>query len=312
MKSHRKTFVRFTQIALAIIVVVGLVAGNVSAQEQQADQSRWVLLSDTHILADRTTPHSKVFPADLFEEAVKQYTQLQPRIAGVIITGDCAGLTGRPDDYKVLREISQPLRDKNIPLHCVMGNHDSRDNYRMEFPEYKPGADALEIGKKVALIETPHVNLILLDSMLWTNHTTGGLGTDQLRWLADTLDKHPDKPAILFAHHPPHFNRKPGEKTGALQDTDALLDVIRDRKQVKAYVYGHSHAWGSNTTDGISYVNLPALGWLFDDSPRGWVEMKLSPEGADFILHTLDTEDQRDGDTVRVEWEPVAATAEAL
>ena len=39
-----------------------------------------------------------------------------------------------------------------------------------------------------------------------------------------------------------HHNPGVGANIG-LKDTSAFLDVIRPRKQVKAYVYGHTHTW---------------------------------------------------------------------
>ena len=76
---------------------------------------------------------------------------------------------------------------------------------------------------------------------------------------------------------------------GGLDDTDALLEVLVPRRQVKAYIFGHSHAWRHSTWEGIHLLNLPAVAWVFEKSqPHGWVDMTLTTAGAAVVLHAFD------------------------
>ena len=103
------------------------------------------------------------------------------------------------------------------------------------------------------------------DFLQRVDENPGALGADQLRWLAETLDAHRKTPAVILVHH------NPGEdnKIGGLKDTDALLEIIRPRPQVKAWVYGHTHNWKvTQDASGVHLVNLPPVAYIFREGDR--------------------------------------------
>jgi 3',5'-cyclic-AMP phosphodiesterase len=88
-----------------------------------------------------------------------------------------------------------------------------------------------------------------------------------------------------------------------LTDTGAFLKVILPRKQVKAYFYGHTHFWGLTALSGVHLVNLPVMAWPFDPSqPRGYVTLRLRPDGTTLVLHALDHNDARNGQKIELAW----------
>ena len=97
---------------------------------------------------------------------------------------------------------------------------------------------------------------------------------------------------------------KKSDDDNGLADTDAFRKVIDPRKQVKAYIFGHSHAWSVRTEEnGLHLVNLPANAWLFDESlPRGFVDAHLDEAGITLCLHCLDRKDRRHGEEHRLKW----------
>ena len=95
------------------------------------------------------------------------------------------------------------MRQAGLPPHLFMGNHDRRKSLWQAFPEYKSRDQGLPPDKHVALLESPHANWFLLDSMDGPGVVAGRLGEAQLRWLAEALDARPDKPAVVVAHHYP-------------------------------------------------------------------------------------------------------------
>ena len=107
------------------------------AAEGKTDPNRWVLISDTHIGTHRDDSRRGIKPAETFVKTIGQVLDLDPRPAGIIITGDLAFLTGQPGNYKLIRELYRPIREAGIPLHLVLGNHDHRENFWAAFPEAK-------------------------------------------------------------------------------------------------------------------------------------------------------------------------------
>jgi 3',5'-cyclic AMP phosphodiesterase CpdA len=276
-----------------------MLGGPLLADTTPVDANRYVLLSDLHVWEHRKGEHGGQFPTPNFEAARSEILALTPRPATAIVSGDCVFREGHAEDYAVLADLIHPLRKAGISFHFALGNHDGRENFHAAFPETKPKSEPPVPHKCVAIQETPHANWFLLDSLLKTNHTPGRLGKVQLEWLAKALDARSDKPALVVAHH--NLDTKPN--THGLEDTQALLDVISTRKQVKAYIYGHRHRWSSETQDGLHMVNVPTLVWVFDQKqPRGWVDVRLRPDGAALVLHALDKAHKANGQTIDLKW----------
>jgi 3',5'-cyclic-AMP phosphodiesterase len=272
----------------------GLLAG-----QPDADPDRWTLLADIHVCENADRVEQGVRPVKNFIAARGEYLALKPRPAGLIVAGDCAFLIGAKGDYTMLAELVQPIRKAGVPLHFALGNHDHRPNFYGAFPEARPAGEPPLIDKHVSILETPRANWFLLDSLQGTNDLPGRLGEVQLQWLAKALDARANRPALIVAHHNPQST----EGRGGLQDFNALLDVLRPRKQVKAYLYGHMHIWSLSQVDGIHLINLPTLVWLWDKTaPQGWVDATLRADGISLTLHTLDKRHAAHGQRVELAW----------
>lgn len=267
---------------------------------ETADPNRFVLMADTHVCADRNAREHDCNPDETFQQAVRDILELTPRPAGLIVAGDCVYLQGRRADYEALAEFLQPLRGAGIPVLLALGNHDNRENFQAVFPDAAILKDGALKDRKCAVIATPHADWHLLDSLQKTDYTPGRFGAEQLDLLAARLDKAPARPALLLAHHP--LRKQPDD--GGLEDTGEFLKVVADRKQVKAYFFGHSHAWSvKQREDGMHLINLPANAWLFDEAkPRGFVDAHLLADGCELTLHCLDRKDPRHGEKHALPW----------
>lgn len=268
-----------------------------------ADPNRLALLSDTHIPGSPETESRGVNMTANLRQAVKEVTQLEPRPAAVLVNGDCAFLKGEPADYRNLAACVAPLAERDLPLHLTMGNHDDRGPFYAALAAQKPARPLVE-SKHVGLLETPHANWFLLDSLREVDVVTGEFGEPQLAWLAAALDARADMPAVIFAHHNPQFTA-PGEGkpwTG-LRDTASFFDVIRRRPQVKAFVFGHSHDWSVTERDGIHLVNLPPVAYVFaPGKPNGWVLAEGRADGVTLTLRTLAADHPANGQRVDLAW----------
>src|SRR5258706_7964688 len=242
------------------------------AAARRTDPDSWALMSDIHLAADRTLMARGINMADHFASVSREVLALPKRPAGVFITGDCAYNNGEKADYALAAELLEPIRKDEMPVHLALGNHDHRERFWEALQEEKAAQRPLA-DKQAALLRTKRANWFVLDSLEATLATPGLLGQEQLDWLAKTLDANPDLPALVMIHHNPG---KVGNVSG-LKDTDALFEVIRPRKQVKAYIFGHTHHWSvSQDTSGIHLINLPPVAyWFKEGDPIGWVHATL-------------------------------------
>jgi 3',5'-cyclic-AMP phosphodiesterase len=288
---------RFLFRSLAAAAGIGLKPYLLAAQKP-TDPNAWALLADTHLAANRAQLARGITMAEHFERVSNEVVGLAKRPAGLILTGDCAYNSGETGDYATMAELVQPIRREQIPLHLALGNHDNRDRFWEAFAN-KQAAKRPIADRQAALITGPRANWLILDSLEKTLSTPGLLGPQQLKWLGETLDAHQRKPALIVIHHNPGLNGNMG-----LKDTQALFDVIRPRKQVKAYVYGHTHNWKVEQDDsGIHLINLPPTAYVFrEGDPSGWVHAQLQKDGMHMELHCLERAHPAHGQVVELKW----------
>lgn len=262
------------------------------------------LLSDTHVPSRRTivshVGNTITNMTGNLERVVAEMLETKVPPSQVLINGDCVYQKGLEEDYRALAPVLAPLRDKEVPVHLSMGNHDDRQRMYAQFKEQQPDKPVVE-GRVISVLQLPQANWFLLDSLFQTNVTPGELGQPQLKWLAEALDRHADKPAVVMAHH--HLQWAAVEPVAGLKDTAELWEILTQRKWVKAYFYGHTHRWHHTQREGIHLVNLPTTAYVFaEGQPNGWVGAHLKVDGMTLELHTLDKRHKQNGERVELAW----------
>jgi metallophosphoesterase superfamily enzyme len=256
---------------------------------QPPESSRYLFLSDIHIGPHYNSEKHGVRPAVEFARAVKHILALKEMPKRAIVTGDYAISWGDHADYKMLHEWISRLSEAGVSCRFAMGNHDTRRPFMEAFPRAQELADprAQSLGKYVYVYETALANWFFLDSLHENDRNLGVLGEPQLHWLAEALDARRDKPALVVGHHNPSLRSD-------LRDTAAFYEVIARRKQVKAYIYGHTHCWGLDQHEGIHLVNVPTVSaWKDAEQPRGFLTADLHPNRMAVTLHTVGQKEAR-------------------
>lgn len=269
------------------------------AAARRTDANAWAFFSDTHIAAAAAKIARDINMTDHLVSATKEVLALPQRPSGVFVNGDCAYNQGEPGDYRQFTRLLEPLRAGGLPLHLALGNHDQREHFWATLPP-KDAARRAVAHKQVALVKATNVNWFVLDSLETTLATPGSLGAAQLAWLAKSLDANRRKPAAVVLHHNPGLR----ENVNGLKDTEALLDVIRPRKQVKAWIFGHTHVWRTQPdASGIHLINLPPVAYVFrPGDPAGWVHATIRPDGMKLELRCLDPAHKDHGQVVNLKW----------
>ncbi len=268
-------------------VSAGLILSRLAIAEPIAagDPKRIILLSDLHIDAARTAVDRDANMADQLTRVVKQILALDPKPSQVLINGDCAHTIGDVAEYELFAELIKPLREAGLPIHISMGNHDNRDNFWKAIPAADLPNKPVP-AQQILHLEFPTADWYMLDSLIKPKTTPGLLGLPQLQWLKKSLDARPDRPAIILTHHQPDLTPQPK----GLTDTQALLDILSPRKQVKSLIFGHTHAWNySKQKDDLHWLNLPPTGYVFTKGkPSGWVDVMMTDKGFSAELICLD------------------------
>lgn len=207
-------------------------------------------ISDLHIGQPGHLAYGRIDTAACFARCVGHLLRLRPLPEIVVASGDLVD-TGTPAEYRLLRELLAPLP---MPVYLMPGNHDDRAALRDGFNDH--GYLFSTRDMLYYAIECRPVRLIMLDTVL-PDRDGGALGAEQLEWLAMTLAVEPDKPTLIFMHHPPiatgiHYM---DEIALAGDDAARLGAIISKHPQVERIACGHLHrmveARWSGTVVGI-------------------------------------------------------------
>lgn len=289
---NRRSFIQTGLAAFGTLITLNAGCGT-GLMKRGEQQTHLALLADTHIPEDIENNYRGFYPYQNLQKVVPEIISASPD--GVCIAGDLARLTGESGDYANLKKLLSPLAEET-PVFMGLGNHDNRENFLKAFDE-TPGEKPAVKGKYITIIEKTPVRLIMLDSLLYTNKVPGLLGKAQRQWLENYLKECDETPTIICFHH------TLSDGDGDLLDVPRLFSMIAPIRKVKAIVYGHSHVYGYSEFEGIHLINLPAVGYNFNDSdPVGWVQARLTSRGGNFVLHAIAGNQDNDGSVTKLAW----------
>jgi len=293
---NRRSFIQTGLAAFGTLVTLNADCSSGLVKNEEKE-TRLALLADTHTPEDVQNNYRGFYPYRNLEKVVPDIVSNSPD--GVLIAGDLARLTGQPGDYANLKKLLSPVAEKT-PVFMALGNHDNRQNFLKVFDE-TPGVRAVREpplqNKYVVIVKRTSARVIMLDSLLYTNKVPGLLGKAQRQLLENYLNKCDDTPVILCFHH------TLSDGDGDLLDVPRLFSMIAPIRKVKAIVYGHSHTYGFSEFEGIHLINLPAVGYNFNDNDAvGWVEARLGSRGGDFVLHAVGGNLDQDGSVTKLAW----------
>ncbi len=190
-------------------------------------------ITDTHISTPDSANDRHFRTPEHLERAVAHLNRLDPRPDVVLATGDLVE-RGEAQEYARLRPILDRL---TMPVYVVPGNHDSREQLARAFADrgYLPAQGFLHYT-----VEEWPVRLIGLDTHV-PGEPGGRLCAERLGWLDARLAEAPDRPTLVFMHHPPFVTGMQAMDAMGLEGGQALAEVIGRHPQVERVVCGHVH-----------------------------------------------------------------------
>ena len=153
-------------------------------------------ISDFHVRAHGAESTFGIDNNTNLSAAVAMLNHLDPAPDVVIGTGDLVN-RGRPEEYLALRDLLAPL---DAPIYLIPGNHDTARYLRETFSDHDYLASEDEFLSYV--VDRYPLRLIGVDSTLPDAHN-GAVCLERLAWLRSRLEEAPERPTLLFMHHPP-------------------------------------------------------------------------------------------------------------
>ena len=200
-------------------------------------------ITDLHVVAPDQLYYGRVAANAQLQEAIAHINALTPRPDVVLASGDLTD-HGTAEEYAVLRDL---LRALHPPVYLIPGNHDHRDVFLEAFADQaylpRPGAPFAQYA-----IEAYPVRLIGLDTTI-PGRGQGLLCAERIAWLDQTLCAEPNRPTLIFMHHPPFRTGIRLADALGLYGGRQMEAIVARHAQVKLVACGHVHrsiqvAWG--------------------------------------------------------------------
>jgi 3',5'-cyclic-AMP phosphodiesterase len=191
-------------------------------------------ITDCHVVEHGELLADRVDTAGALNTAIDHLHAMSPRPDVVLATGDLVN-DGRPAQYDQLASILTRLE---IPVHVVPGNHDDRDALRRLFPDLPDGQ--VSEGRLDHVIDGYSVRLVGLDTTVPGEHG-GRISAAQMSWLDQVLSADPDRPTLVFQHHPPFVTGIDWMDEVGLAGRELEAATIARHPNVLGVVCGHVH-----------------------------------------------------------------------
>jgi len=207
-------------------------------------------ITDPHIKANRKHAYNRVDTASFLETTIQHINAFTPKIDAVIITGDLTD-KGSPEEYATIRPILDTLQ---IPWFVIPGNHDHRSHFLQAFYDQaylKPDMNFIQYA-----IEDFPLRLIGLDTTV-PNHPHGYLCAERLEWLNTCLQDQPQKPTLIFLHHPPLETGITHMDVQNLSNSRDLFALLKKHQHVRHIACGHVHRAIETCINGIAVSIAP-------------------------------------------------------
>jgi 3',5'-cyclic AMP phosphodiesterase CpdA len=242
-------------------------------------------ITDMHVSTTDSRADRVFRTAEHLERAVDHLNGLPRRPDLVLATGDLVD-HGGVEEYERLRAILERLA---MPAYLIPGNHDDRANLRSAFPGHRYlGGDS---GFIQYTIEDWPIRLLALDTLV-PGSGGGRLCVERLAWLDDRLREAPERPTLIFMHHPPFVTGIASMDAMGLDGIEALAAVIRRHPQVERIVAGHIHRPIVRRFAGTVACTCPATAHqvALDLPPEARLAMVMEPPAC--MLHAWLGEEQ--------------------
>lgn len=240
-------------------------------------------ISDLHLRTDGRLLKGKVDTVAALGAGIEHLNKLSPRPDLVLATGDLVNKAHK-QDYKTMAREFERLE---MPVYVIPGNHDDRDMMREYFADKGYLSESSPFLHYV--LDDYPLRLIGLDTKR-EGHDGGQMCDARLDWLEKTLSAAPERPTMIFMHHPPFITGIGFMDTLEFIGARKMEGIVKGQPQVAGVVCGHIHrpisvAWGGTIACASPSLVFQMTLDLTPDAPPSFM---LEPAACPIVLWNED------------------------
>ena len=197
-------------------------------QPNRLDVVRLVQITDSHIFAEPDGCLLGLNTRDSFEAVCERVSREEWKPDALLATGDLSQ-DASPESYQYLAEY---FKSMDTPTFWLPGNHDNAETMELYLSNSKVfSANQLLLG---------NWQVIMLDSAV-KGKVYGQLDQAQLEFLETSLNRYPEKNALVCLHHQPLEVGSTWLDQIGLKNSEDFKKLLTNYPQVKGVVLGHVH-----------------------------------------------------------------------
>lgn len=261
----------------------------IQQSEHGVPTHRLLHVSDTHFRGEGELLYDAIDCSRNVERLFEGLQNSEIRPDAVVFTGDLTD-AGQPDGYEQLRMLVEPACEKlGAELVWVMGNHDSRSEFRSGLWDTSPTEETVDY-----VVNLKGLRLVVLDSTV-PGHHYGEISNEQCAWLIEQLTVPAEHGTILALHHPPIPSPLDLMKMVELKYQRRLVEALAG-SDVRGILAGHLHYSTTSTIPGGIPVSVAAATCYTQDlrAPAGHMYGQQGAQGynlvdvySDRVVHTV-------------------------
>jgi len=205
---------------------------------------KFIQITDCHLFAE---PEGKLLGMDTqfsLDAVLQQMHQQTSDVDFFLCTGDLSQ-DGSLASYERLKK---QIELDGKPQYWIPGNHDHRSNMLKVVSENK---------EMVSVIKKGNWQIIMLDSQV-PGSVFGNLAQSQLDIVKNALTTDPTSHTMLVMHHQPIPMGCEWLDNQQIKNSNALLDIVQQHKNVKVVLWGHVHQDTDREIDGVRFISTPS------------------------------------------------------
>jgi Icc protein len=202
--------------------------------------------TDMHLYADPQSQLMGISTAESFQAVLKLAKNHFPNPELLLITGDISQ-DETSQSYILLDKLLKKFF-ADQPGLLLAGNHDIPQVLGKVFPDKYADHHSYALASW---------RIMSLNSAV-PGQVAGALSEDSLKWLSTELMNCQEDNILVTLHHNPVPIRAHWLQLHALQNPEALLEVLRLSPRIRAVVFGHIHQELDEVHYGIRFLGSPS------------------------------------------------------
>ena len=242
---------------------------------RQQDVLRFIHITDTHILNRAVETFHQINTINNLQTVLAHCTTYYQDVDFWLFTGDVSQ-TGTKESYS---QFESAIRNYNIPVYCVPGNHDTPQLLQNVAPECP--VDSIHV------ILLGKFSLVLISTWVADEHY-GRISHRCLQQLQTHLQNCEDHFNVIVLHHPPvPVNSKWLDEIG-LQNKSNFLQILDNYPGNQLVMFGHVHQAVDQQLNRLRFLSTPSTCHQFkpnthvhftDQLPPAYRFVQLSASG---------------------------------